>query len=138
MGFFFPVPTPDVTVTRSQTSNTLLAGSKLTVYCDIRIDPKVDTLFSVDTLWTSADNDEMIDAINSTLDRVTVYDPWPIGFNQYRSRVEFSTLSSIEDSGLYRCEVVIDSNSTYTYVFDSGENNSATTFNVTGKCLETC
>ena len=137
MGFFFPVPTPDVTVTHSQTNSTLLAGSQLTIFCDIRIDPKVDTPFFVDTLWTSADNDEMIDAINSTSDRVTVYyDPSPTGFSQYQSHVEFSTLSSVEDSGLYRCEVVIDSNSNYTFVYDSIKCNDTTKFEVIGKFLK--
>ena len=125
-----------MTVTRSQTNNTLLAGSQLTIFCDIRIDPKVDTPFFVDTLWTSADNDEMIDAIYSTSDRVTVYDPWSTGFNQYQSRVEFSTLSSSEDPGLYRCEIVIDSNSNYTFVYDSMKHNDTTTFDVVGKCLK--
>ena len=87
-------------------------------------------------LWTSADNDEIIDAINSTSDRVTVYNPEPTGFNHYQSRVEFSTLSSLEDSGLYRCEVVIDSNSNYTFVYDSIKFNNITKFEVIGKFLK--
>ena len=61
-----------------------------------------------------------------------MYDPESTGFNHYQSRVEFSTLSSTEDPGLYRCEVVIDSNSNYTFVYDSEEYNDTTTFEVNG------
>ena len=123
----FIVPAPEVTVTRSQVDNTLLAGSQLTIYCNITVDMNVDTPFTVDTTWTrtdSYDNDTIIDSISG---RVTVYSPYSTGVNRYQSRVEFNTLSSIEDPGEYTCEVAINSNSTYTFIFDSHSYNNSTT-----------
>ena len=89
----------------------------------------------VDTVWTSVDSNNVVKSINSSSGRVTVYDPESTDFNHYQSRVEFSTLSSSEDPGLYRCEVVIDSNSNYTFVYDSIKLNSTTTFEVVGRLL---
>ena len=123
-------------VSRSQNNFTLLAGSQLTIFCDITVDPNVDTPFIVDTVWTSVDSDDMVKTIGSFSGRVTVYDPESTGFNQYQSHIEFSTLSSTEDPGLYRCEVVIDSNSNYTFVYDSEDDNDTTTLEVIGKFLK--
>ena len=122
-------------VSRSQKNDTLLAGSQLTIFCNITVDPNIDTSFTLDTVWTSVNSDDMVETIDSSSVRVTVYDPESTGFNQYQSRVEFSTLSSSEDPGLYRCEVVIDSNSNYTFVYDSMKHNDITKFDVVGKCL---
>ena len=133
--FFIIVPTPEVVVSRSQNNSTLLAGSHLTIFCNITVDPNIDTPFIVDTVWTSIDSNSIVETINSSSGRVTVYDPESTGFNHYQSRVEFTTLSSIEDPGLYRCEVVIDSNSNYTFVYDSIKFNNTTTFEVVGRLL---
>ena len=114
-----------MTVTRSQVDNTLLAGSQLTLYCNITVDINVDTPFTVDTTWTrtdSYDNDTIIDSISG---RVIVYSPYSTSVNRYQSRIEFSTLSIVEDPGEYTCEVAINSNSTYTFVHDSDSYDNA-------------
>ena len=136
MSFSILVPTPEVVVSHSQTNFTLLAGSQLTIFCDINIDPNIDTSFIVDSVWTSVNSDDVVKNIDSSSCRVTVYDPESTGFNQYQSRVDFSTLSSSVDPGLYRCEVVIDSNSIYSFVYDSEDYNDTTTFEVNGKFLK--
>ena len=123
-------------VSRSQNHSTLLAGTLLTIFCNITVDPNIDTPFMVDTVWTSVNGDNIVEFINSSSGRVTVYNPKSTGFNHYQSRVEFSTLKSSEDHGLYRCEVVIDSNSNYTFVYDSIEFNDTTTFEVVGRFLK--
>ena len=122
-------------VSLSQNNNTLLAGSHLTIFCNITVDPNIDTPYIVDTVWTSIDSNNIVETINSSSGRVTVYDPESTDFNHYQSRVEFSTLSSSEDLGLYRCEVVIDSNSNYTFVYDSIKFNDTATFEVVGRLL---
>ena len=55
------------------------------------------------------------------------------GFNEYRSQVVFSTLSSTEDSGTYTCIVNIIPRTGYEYVRTSGANNMKVNFTVTGK-----
>ena len=55
------------------------------------------------------------------------------GFNEYRSQVVFSTLSSTEDSGTYTCIVNIIPRTGYEYVMTSDANNMNANFTVTGK-----
>ena len=57
------------------------------------------------------------------------------GFNEYRSQVVFSTLSSTEDSGTYTCIVNIIPRTGYEYVMTSDTNNMKVNFTVTGKYL---
>ena len=82
----------------------MLAGSPLTITCDIYVDEQVNTPISVDVEWTMS-----YDVLVSN-ERVTVGDVYQIGFNEYRSVVDFSTLSSTYDSGNYNCTVNITSN----------------------------
>ncbi len=95
----------------------------------------MDTPFTVDTTWTrtdSYDNDTIIDSITG---RVVVYSPYSTDINKYQSRIEFSTLSSVEDPGDYTCEVLIDSNATYTFVYDSGDDTDTTTLKIISECI---
>ena len=55
------------------------------------------------------------------------------GFNEYRSQVVFSTLSSTEDSGTYICIVNIVPRTGYEYVMTSDTNNMKVNFTVSGK-----
>ena len=55
------------------------------------------------------------------------------GFNEYRSQVVFSTLSSTEDSGTYTCIVNIIPRTGYEYVMTSDTNNMDVHFRITGK-----
>ena len=55
------------------------------------------------------------------------------GFNEYRSQVVFSTLSSTEDSATYTCIVNIIPRTGYEYVMTSDTNNMKVNFTVTGK-----
>ena len=121
------VPVPFVNVTRTQVYDDLLAGSTLTIYCDIDIDVNVDTPFNVTTTWTRSN---IVLVSNS---RVMIIGPYSTDFNQYQSRIEFSTLSSTMDSGVYTCDVSVTSDSDYLYVFDAENENDSTTFNVIGE-----
>ena len=116
-------------VTHTQVYDNLLAGSNLTIYCDIAIDDTVDTPFNVTTTWTR--NDTVL-VSNS---RVMIIEPYSTDFNQYQSRIEFSTLSSTMDSGVYTCDVSVTSDSDYLYLFDADDENDSTTFTVIGKYM---
>ena len=121
------VPVPSVVVTRTQKYDNLLAGSTLTIYCDIGIDDNVDTPFNVTTTWT---HNSTVLVSNS---RVMIVEPYSTDFNQYQSRIEFSTLSSTIDSGAYTCDVSVTGDSDYLYVIDADNENDTTTFTVTSK-----
>ena len=55
------------------------------------------------------------------------------GFNEYRSTVNFTTLSSTEDSGTYTCIVTIVPDPVYEYVMTSDTNFMNINITVTGK-----
>ena len=118
------VPVPSVVVTHTQGYNNLLAGSTLTIYCDIAIDVNVDTPFNVTTTWTH--NNTVLQP-NS---RIMIIDPYSTSFNKYQSRIEFSTLSSTIDSGVYTCNVSVASDSNYLYIFDGENVDDTTAFSV--------
>ena len=126
----FTVPAPEVTVTRSQVDDTLLAGSQLTIYCNITVDINVDTPFTVDTIWIRTDSHNQDTIIDSISGRVIVCSPYSTGVNRYQSRIEFDTLSIVEDPGEYTCEVAIISNSTYTFIYDSDSDTDSTTLEI--------
>ena len=111
-------------VSLTQEYNNLLAGSNLTIYCDITIDVNVDTPFNVTSTWT---HDNTVLLSNS---RMMIIDPYSTSLNEYQSRIEFSTLSSTIDSGVYTCDVSVTRNSDYLYVFDAENVNDTTTFTV--------
>ena len=111
-------------VSHTQEYNNLLAGSTLTIYCDITIDVNVDTPFNVTTTWT---HNNTVLLSNS---RVTIINPYSTSFNKYQSRVEFSTLSSTIDPGTYTCHVSVTSNSDCLYLINSKNVNNTTTFTV--------
>ena len=117
-------------MTRSQVEDTLLAGSQLTIYCDIVVDINVDIHFTVSTTWTRTNNDDNDTIIDSTTSRVVVYSLYSTGINKHQSRIEFSTLSSVEDPGDYTCEVLIDSITDYTFVYNSDTNSETITLQI--------
>ena len=123
------VPAPSVVVTRTQVYDNLLAGSTLTIYCDIAIDVNVDTPFNVTTTWTHSNT------VLLSNSRVTIIEPYFTDFNGYQSRIEFSTLSSTMDSGVYTCDVSVTSGSDYLYVIDAKKRNNTTTFTVISKYM---
>ena len=125
------VPVPSVVVTRTQEYDNLLAGSTLTIYCDITIVANVDTPFNVTTTWT---HNNTVLVSNS---RVMIIEPFSTDFNEYQSRIEFSTLSSTIDSGVYTCDVSVTSDSDYLYVIDAKNGNNTTTFTVISKYMYT-
>ena len=55
------------------------------------------------------------------------------GFNEYRSTVNFTTLSSTEDSGTYTCIVTIVPAPVYEYVMTPDTNYMNVNLTVTGK-----
>ena len=114
-------------VTHTQEYNNLLAGSTLTIYCDIAIDVNVDTPFNVTSTWT---HDNTVLLPNS---RMMIIDPYSTSLNEYQSHIEFSTLSSTIDSGVYTCNVSVASDSNYLYVFDAENVDDTTAFSVIGE-----
>ncbi|XP_019860105.1 PREDICTED: netrin receptor DCC-like, partial [Amphimedon queenslandica] len=136
------IPIPSVDVSQSR-ENYFLAGSNLILTCDISVDINVDTPFAVNVTWNMTDQQIMSSgdfgdesAPNSMrladTDRVNIS---PVmtrsGFNEYRSTVNFTTLSSIEDSGTYTCIVTIVPAPAYEYVMTSDTNYMNVNFTVT-------
>ena len=132
MIFLFPltVPTPDLDISLSRQSD-YLAGSELTITCDITIDPHVSTPFIVNIVWT------MLDEVSSGFG-IQQTDPTEIDFNTYRSQVQFSTLSSSLDSGMYICTVDVIPMAGYSYVNAPSTTNITTSFTVEGMCSLFC
>ena len=112
-------------VSRTQEYADLLACTTLTIYCDITIDVNVDTPFNVEVTWTHNNNTTLLS--NS---RMMIVYPYSTSFNEYQSRIEFSTLNSTIDSGIYTCDVSVTSDSNYLYVIDSENVKDTATLNV--------
>ena len=55
---FIQVPIPSLEVTLSRQCD-LLAGSNLTLTCDITVDPNIDTPFDVNVSWNKTDQPVM-------------------------------------------------------------------------------
>ena len=138
------VPIPSVEVTRSR-ENYFLAGSNLILTCDISVDPNVDTPFTVNVTWNMTDQQNIMNSSNieggghpmmlTDTDRVSIS---PImmrsGFNEYRSTVNFTTLSSTEDSGTYTCIVtIVPAPVEYVVTSDTNINYMNVNLTVTGK-----
>uniref|UniRef100_A0A1X7UYM6 Soluble interferon alpha/beta receptor OPG204 n=1 Tax=Amphimedon queenslandica TaxID=400682 RepID=A0A1X7UYM6_AMPQE len=136
------IPIPAVDVSRSRDSN-FLAGSNLILTCDISVDPNVDTPFTVNVTWnminqqimSSGDNGDEIDPnimMLADTNRVNISSVLiRSDFNEYRSIVNFTTLSSIEDSGTYTCIVTIVPAPVYEYVTTSDTNDMSVELNAT-------
>jgi hypothetical protein len=128
------IPTPSLSISLSREQD-LLAGSQLTMTCDITVNANVNTPFIVDVMWTMMNVGLDREVITSSNDsRITLVDPpGLIGFNQYCSQVIFSTLSSSMDSGMYTCNVSIISNETYNFVSNADTDEVSTNLTVVGK-----
>ena len=123
------VPYPMINMSLSR-ENDILAGSPLAITCDIDINDQVDTSVLVNIEWT------MSGSPLTSNDRITVGGVNETGFNQYRSQVSFSTLSSTHDSGIYNCTFNITSGEDYIYVADAGTGIDVfITLNVTSKLI---
>ena len=149
MLFLLTVPTPDLDISLSR-QNDYLAGSELNITCDITIDPHVNTPFIVNTVW------EMLDEVSSGIgmqvtdpeilkddsgsgqSRISLINPARIAFNTYRSQVQFSTLSSSMDSGMYTCTVDVMPMVGYNYINAASTTNITTNFTVEGMCSLLC
>ena len=146
---FYIVPTPDLSI-RLSTDN-FIAGSGLTITCDVIIDPHVNTPFIVNTTWirlnnvssgmgTQLDNirtepEILRDNVGSGQSRISLNEPSKTSFNNYYSQVQFSTLSSSKDSGVYTCIVDIIPLTGYTYVNAVKTTIITTSFIVRGMCF---
>lgn len=100
--------------TSSEPGSEHLAGSTLTLTCDILVNVNVDTPHFVSSVWTR--NESTIQ--NSS--RISIHDPSAIAnVNQYRTELDFDTLSSIYDTGLYACTISVESVPFTEYISDS-------------------
>ena len=145
------VETPSLDVTISRMKD-LLGGSELTITCRIKVPFIIDIKFKLKIRWRRRDrSDDDMDSsgddsgddsgdagdeprsktLNDT-DRITISSVMT-GFNEYRSTVFFSTLSSIEDSGTYTCTVRVIPDPEYEYVIASDANDVNISLTVTGK-----
>ena len=133
-----------------------LAGSNFTIIGLIRILKYINTIHKLSEVWRRQDrSDDDMDSsgddsgdagdepqsktLNDT-DRITISSVMT-GFNEYRSTVFFSTLSSIEDSGTYTFTVQVIPDPEYEYVIASDANDVNISLTVTGKysyCLYLC
>ena len=66
--------------------------------------------------------------------RILLNDPTETDFNTYHSQVQFSTLSSSMDSGIYTCTVDVIPMAGYTYINAASTCNITTNFTVVGMC----
>ena len=135
--FFSTVPSPTVSLTlssadsstvsaNSSTAQSYLAGSTLTITCDINVPLSINTMINVIMEWTRDGSD----IENSS--RVSFTTATEITPSHYQTQLVFSTLSSSMDSGNYECSVTINSNSSLLYVKDSTLVNESTTVSVQG------
>ena len=125
-----PVPDPVVGISLSRDNN-ILAGSPLTMSCDVDVNDQVDTSVSVNIEWTVSGS-----PLTSN-DRITVGAINQTGFNQYRSQVTFSTLSSTHDSGEYICTISVISGEGCMYVEDAEVVEVFTALSVTSELITT-
>ena len=67
--------------------------------------------------------------------RISVNNSSLISYNKYQSQVQFSTLSSSMDSGMYTCIVDVIPVAGYYYVYAPNVTNSSTNFTVIGMTI---
>ena len=75
------------------------------------------------------------DDFGSGQSRISISEPSKSSFNSYYSQVQFSTLSSSIDSGVYTCIVDIVPLAGYIYVNAANTTIITTSFIVRGMCL---
>ena len=144
--FSVVVPSPNLDISLSR-QNDYLAGSELTITCDITIDPHVNTPFIMNTIWILLNEVRsgigtqlgkmrtvLTNGSGSDQSRILLNDPTETVFNIYQSQVQFSTLSSSMDSGLYTCSVDVIPMDGYTYINAANTCNITTNFTVVGMC----
>ena len=66
--------------------------------------------------------------------RISLSDPLKTDFNTYQSQIQFCTLSSSMDSGIYTCTVDVIPMAGYTYINAASTTNITTNFTVVGMC----
>ena len=113
-------------VTESSTPDVYLAGSSLTINCDIDIPVSVNTPFSVLMEWT---RDGVPAFDHPRVNATAAMETFP---NHYQTQLVFSTLSNSEDTGEYTCAIAMDSNDALLYVSDAEEVNETVEVEVQG------
>ena len=109
------------------------AGRNLVLTVDIQVDDNTDTPYNVVTTWTRNGNPLSSD------ERVSVSQNYYIsGINVHRTQVNFSTLSSVLDSGTYTCDIELITTSSFAYLADPAMTSVSVTITVSGKQLLFC
>ena len=120
--------------------NNFLAGSNLTLTCEINIDHNVDTPFTINVTWTmtsylgSGGDSQPVELQNRDHVNISSLMTRP-GFHEYRSQVIFSNLSGSEDSGVYTCIVNVEYLSGSEFIMSSDTNDVNVTLIVTGMII---
>ena len=133
------VPSPTVSLTLSSADNTVsansstsqsyLAGSTLTITCDINVLLSVNTPVNVEMMWSKDGDETFSENVESRINITAATETSP---SHYHTQLVFSTLSSSMDSSNYECSVTINSNDSLLYVEDSTLVNESTTVSVQG------
>ena len=110
----------------SSTSQSYLAGSTLTITCDIDVPLSINTMINVIMEWTR-DGSDIENSSRVSFTTATETSP-----SHYHTQLVFSTLSSSMDSSNYECSATINSNDSLLYVEDSTLVNESTTVSVQG------
>ena len=157
------------TVNASSTTNqTHLAGSTLNITCDIDIPDSVNTMFTVNMVWSRSGSNpmtfgvgsmmsnvsntssemsstssgsatsEMDNGNQSTNPRFVVTPARMTAPNHYQTQLSFSTLSSSMDTGQYVCTISINSPESLEFVLDSMSASESTNLIVEGVCVRMC
>lgn len=109
-------------------SEPYLAGMLAELRCSISLDDAINTQVAVAVLWQR--NGE---GLNETV-RVRTLPPRPVRGSSYDALLQFSTLSSITDSGNYMCISTVFPTENANYITNSTEMTSFS-FSVTGNPL---
>ena len=90
-----------------------LAGSSLTINCNIDMQATINTDFTFHVIWSHNSN-SIADGNKSS--RIATVAPRMIAPNHYQAQLIFTTLSSSVDTGFYTCTVIVDSLDSLLYV----------------------
>ena len=127
---FYTVPEPLVTLT-APPLDSLLAGSPLEFMCSVDLGtvPAIDTDVNVTVIWKQNNQQLSNDSSNTRIMSTTTQSAME---SLYESLLQFSTLSSLLDSGTYTCTGVVTPTVNENFVAGSTETASYT-ITVVGK-----
>ena len=113
-------------------SGPFYAGSSLLLTCRIEVDLAVDVAQTLDIIWIKSDETLENDYHNNI---ISISNVTQFSSRSYQSELDLVPLSTSLDTGLYVCQVEIDS-ATLSYVLSTVHSTSVVV-NVQGKVCQT-